>query len=84
MNLWHWLDGWRRHKSVYVEAAISRREAKGVKTYIKGSTLMLRYKGRKVVFASTHWYTDETYDEYIQKHVDIVLGLREDYILWNT
>lgn len=81
MNIFDWLNGWRRHKSVYVETAISRRGAEGVKTYINGTTLMLRYKTRRVVFAATHWYTDETYDEYIQKHVDIVLGLREDYIL---
>lgn len=80
MNFWDWMEGWRKHNSYYVSKAISYRDAEGVKLYFNGLAFMLKYKTKRVVFAAAHWYTDESHDEYIQKHVDIVLGLREDYI----
>jgi hypothetical protein len=81
MNLIDYLSGWRRHNSYYVNEAISRRDAEGVRIYFDGINLMLKYKSNKVVFTASYWYTDESYEEYIQRHVDIVLGLREDPIL---
>lgn len=81
MNLWDWLNGWRKHKSDYIEKAVLRRGEDDIKTYLNGTTLMLKYKKKKVVFTAAHWNNYETYEDYIQRHVDIVLGLRKDPLL---
>lgn len=80
----YWLDGWRKHKNCYVDEAIYRRGLEGVRTYIKGLTLMLTYKDRQVVFPAARlnkWgdpadFIDQSYTEYIQQHVDEVSGIR--------
>ncbi len=81
MSFWDWMEGWRKHDSHCIKEAIAHRKAYDVKVYRNGTTIMLKYKTKRVIFSGTSWYSDENFEEYIQRHVDIVLGLREDYIL---
>lgn len=83
MNIWDWLNGWRKHTSVYVEQAAERRGVKEIKTYRNGLLLMLTYKKRQIVFhavPSNKWGdppdTHINYSDYIQDKVDEVTAIK--------
>ena len=82
MNLWNWLDGWRKHTSPYIEEAAQKRGVR-VRTYRKGILLMLEYENRQIVFHAVpcnKWGdppdTHISYSDYIQDKVDEVTAIK--------
>jgi len=82
MNLWYWLAGWRKHKSVYIEEAAQRRGV-AIESYKNGMLVMITYKERMLVFHAVpcnKWGDPPDvqidYKDYIQEKVDEVTGDR--------